>query len=215
MKSGKGVLLGVVIFLLALCGPAIIESLATPGSSMKPDQVNTTGWDRAWTNLANDVQQSFQPSMPKLLAVEVDLRLEIPAHSEDDLTLTILDAKGQELAVITETVQASHCDHAIFVISKHGIDVQPGQTYRIKLSGGMLFGWKYIVGGYEQGSGNLLLRPLLAESSQYVLVPDFRRGSKTRPPLRRRRYRSGLAPREMPPRPQHCHSPDLSIPCSA
>lgn len=173
MKSGKGVLPGVVIFLLALCGPATIESLATPGSSMKPDQVNTTGWNRAWTNLANDVQQSFTPSMPKLLAVEVDLLVGNPGPSEDELTLTVLDAKGHELAVVTETVQASHCDHAIFVISKHGIDVQPGQTYRIKLSGGMLFGWKYIVGGYQKGAATFNGRPLLAQARSTFLFQTF------------------------------------------
>lgn len=40
---------------------------------MLPDQVNTTGWDRAWTNLMNVVEQSFTPSLSKLAAVEVEL----------------------------------------------------------------------------------------------------------------------------------------------
>ncbi len=48
--------------------------LPAPGSKeLKPDQVNTAGWEKAWTNLVNDVEQSFRPSMPRLLAVEVEL----------------------------------------------------------------------------------------------------------------------------------------------
>jgi hypothetical protein len=173
MKLNKGLLPGVVnIVALALCGAAATLS-AAPGSPMKPDQVNTAVWNRAWTNLANDVQQSFTPSMPKLLAVEVDLLVGNPGPPDDDLTLTVLDEKGHELAVVTKTVQASHCDHAIFVLPKHGIDVQPGQTYRIKLSGGMLFGWKYIVGGYEQGAATFNGRPLLAQARSTFLFQTF------------------------------------------
>ncbi len=74
MKSNKGVLPVFVIVVLALCGAATTTSLAAPGGpSMKADQVNNAQWDKAWTNLVNDVQQSFKPSLPKLLAVEVDL----------------------------------------------------------------------------------------------------------------------------------------------
>jgi len=172
MKSNKG-MLWAVVFVLTLCGAAPTTILAAPGPAMKPDQVNTAGWNRAWTNLANDVQQSFQPSLPKLLAVEVDLLVGNPGTDEDDLTLTILDAKGQELAVVTETVQASDCEHTIFVVSKDGIAVQPGQTYRIKLSGGMLFGWKYIVGGYEKGAATFNGRPLVAKAHSTFLFQTF------------------------------------------
>jgi hypothetical protein len=41
--------------------------------AMPVDQVNTEGWDKAWTNLLNVYAQSFAPSLPKLLGVEVEL----------------------------------------------------------------------------------------------------------------------------------------------
>src|SRR5215472_4396990 len=64
--------------------------------SMQPDQVNTAGWDKAWTNLLNVVEQAFTPSFPKLLGVEVELVVGNPGAREDDLTLTVLDEKDQK-----------------------------------------------------------------------------------------------------------------------
>ena len=46
---------------------------------MIPDQVSTAGWEKAWTNLINDVEQGFTPAQPRLLAVEVDLVVVNPA----------------------------------------------------------------------------------------------------------------------------------------
>lgn len=179
MKSKTGLWLAVVVS-LALCGAAPTANLATPataapspGPSMKLDQVNTAGWDRAWTNLQNDVQQSFKPSLPKLLAVEVNLIVGNPGPPEDELTLTVLDSTGQFLAVVTQTVQASDCDHTMFVISKDGVDVQPGQTYRLKLAGGTLFGWKYVAGGYEKGAATFNGKPLLRQARSTFLFRTF------------------------------------------
>jgi hypothetical protein len=179
MKSKKGVLLAVVV-LLVLCGAASTANLATPGTaaplpgpSMKLDQVNTAQWDKAWTNLVNDVQQSFKPSLPKLLAVEVDLIVGNAGLPEDELTLTVLDSTGEPVAIITQTVQADDCEHTIFVISKDGVDVQPGQTYRLKLSGGTLFGWKYVVGGYEKGAATFNGGPLLPKARSTFLFKTF------------------------------------------
>jgi len=31
--------------------------------------MNTAGWDKAWTNLVNDVEQTFMPSLDKLMHV--------------------------------------------------------------------------------------------------------------------------------------------------
>ena len=40
---------------------------------MSPDQANDAKWKAGWTNLVNDVRQTFMPSMPKLTGVEVNL----------------------------------------------------------------------------------------------------------------------------------------------
>jgi hypothetical protein len=174
MKSNKGVLPGVVVIVLALCGAAPTTSLAAPGGpSMKLDQVNTAPWDKAWTNLVNDAEQSFKPSLPKLLAVEVNLIVGNPGPPEDELTLTVLDSAGQSVAIVTQTVQASDCDRTIFVISKDGVDVQPGETYRLKLTGSTLFGWKYVVGGYEKGAAMFNGKPLLPKARSTFLFKTF------------------------------------------
>ena len=174
MKSNKRVLLRVVALSLAFFSAAATASFAAPGGpSMKVDRVNTAGWDKAWTNLVNDTEQSFKPSLPKLLAVEVNLIVGNPGEPEDELTLTVLDSTGQAIAVVTQTVQASDCDHTMFVISKDGLDVQPGHTYRLKLTGGMLFGWKYVVGGYKDGAATVNGRPLLRQARSTFLFKTF------------------------------------------
>ncbi len=174
MKSNKSVLPGFVVVVLVLCGAATTTSLDAPRStSMKSDQANTARWDRAWTNLVNDAEQSFVPSLPKLTAVEVDLLVGNPGALEDELTLTVFNSAGQNVAVVTRTVPASDCDHVLFVISKDGVDVQPGQTYRIKLSGGMLFGWKYVVGGYEKGAATFNGKTLLPKARSTFLFRTF------------------------------------------
>jgi len=140
---------------------------------MQPDQVNTAGWNKAWTNLLNDAEQSFTPSLPKLLAVEVELVVGNSGAPEDELTLTVLDATDQTLAVVTQDVQSANSDHVIFILSNGGIGVSPGQIYRLKLQGGSTFGWKYVVGGYESGEATFNGKPLLAEARSTFLFRTF------------------------------------------
>jgi hypothetical protein len=142
-------------------------------ASMTPDQVNTVGWDKGWTNLVNDVQQTFTPSLTRLEGVEVELVVGNAGAAEDHLTLTVLDATGRTVAVATESVQTAECDQVMFVIPKGGVEVTPGQTYRLKLSGGTTFGWKYIVGGYEKGAATLDGKPLLPKERSTFLFRTF------------------------------------------
>jgi len=181
MKSNQNSLIGFVALLLFLYGAAMTAQVrlvpamasAVPGTWMKPDQVNTARWDKAWTNLVNDAAQTFTPSLPRLLGVEVHLIVANPGDKDDELTLTVMDLKGQELAVVTQTVQASDCDRTMFVIPKDGIDVTPGQTYRLELTGGTLFGWKYVVGGYEKGAATFNGKPLLPKARSTFLFQTF------------------------------------------
>lgn len=142
------------------------------GIPMKPDQVNTEGWDKAWTNLVNDVEQSFKPSLPVLQAVEVELTVGNSGLSKDELTLTILDANRREIASVTQIVPASDCEHVMFLISG-SVDVTPGATYFIKLAGGLTYGWKYIVGGYPKGAATFNGKPLLPKARSTFLFKTF------------------------------------------
>ena len=181
MKSKLNLLVGFVALLLLLHGAATTAQVrfvpamasAVPGTWMKLDQVNATRWDKAWTNLANDAEQTFTPSLPRLLGVQVELVLANPGEKDDELTLTVMDTTGQIVAGLTQTVLASDCEHTLFVIPKDGIDVTPGQTYRLKLTGGTLFGWKYVVGGYEKGSATFNGKPLLPKARSTFLFQTF------------------------------------------
>ena len=143
---------------------------------MVPDQVNTAGWDKAWTNLVNDAEQTFTPSVPKLMGVEVELVVGNPPTTEtniDGLTLRVLNASGRTLAAVTQRVSTANCDQVVFVIPNGGLEVTPGQTYRLKLSGGTTFGWKYVVGGYEKGMATFNGEPLLRDVRSTFLFRTF------------------------------------------
>jgi|ERR1700722_4565591 hypothetical protein len=167
------------LFSLAVCAVTSVSSAvnaistASPGTPMKPEQVNIARWENAWTNLVNDAEETFTPSLPRLLAIEVELVVGNPGPKEDDLTLEVFDATGETVASLTQTVYPSDCDHTLFVIPKGGIEVTPGQTYRLRLTGGTLFGWKYVVGGYEKGAATFNGKPLLPEARSTFLFQTF------------------------------------------
>jgi hypothetical protein len=142
-------------------------------ASMDPDQVNTAGWDKAWTNLLNVAEQSFTPSLPKLLGVEVELVVANPGEAEDELALTIVDANNKELAVVTQKVQAANSEQVIFLMPTDGVELSPGQSYRLRLTGGATFGWKYVMGGYEHGEATFNGKPLLAQTRSTFLFRTF------------------------------------------
>lgn len=142
-------------------------------AAMIPDQVNTEGWDKAWTNLVNDVRQSFTPTLPRLEAVEVELVVGNRGAEEERLTLKVLEANGRLVASTSKTVQTKNCDQVTFVIPKGGVNVTPGQAYLLKLSGGNTFGWKYVVGGYEKGAATFNGRALLLGARSTFLFRTF------------------------------------------
>jgi len=102
---------------------------------MISDQVNTAGWQKAWTNLVNDVEQGFTPTLPRLEAVEVDLVVGNSGETEDLLTLTVLDGHGKVLSAVSKTVQTGNCDQVIFEIPNGGIEVIPGKGRTADFSG--------------------------------------------------------------------------------
>lgn len=148
-------------------------SQPTAKLAMQADQVNIAGWDKAWTNLINDVEQSFRPELAKLRAVEVELVVGNPGPPDDELTLTIFDAQGHQLAVVAQTVSTDNPDSITFNMPADGMALDPGQLYRMRLSGGPTFGWKYIVGGYPHGEATFNGKPLLAQARATFLFRTF------------------------------------------
>jgi hypothetical protein len=144
-----------------------------PVETVQVDQVNTAGWDKAWTNLLNDTEESFTPSLPRLMGVEVELIVGNPGKPDDELTLTIRDAQHQELAMVTQIVKVDDADHVMFLMPNGGVPINPGSVYAIQVRGGPTFGWKYVVGGYEKGEAIFNGRPLLADARSTFLFRTF------------------------------------------
>ena len=142
-------------------------------ASMTPDQANTASWKNAWTNLLNDVQQTFTPTLPRLTRVEVELVVANPGPSDGEVTMFLENAGGEVLADVSKTVPVADCGHVQFVFPNGGLRVSPGQVYSIRLSGGSVFGWKYVVGGYASGAASFNGRPLLPNTRSTFLFRTF------------------------------------------
>jgi hypothetical protein len=131
---------------------------STPYASRMLDQVNPALWDKAWTNLVNDVRQTFKPSLPRLTA---------------EVMMNLANAEGKLLAVVSKAVPVDDCRHVLFVLPNGGLEVSPGQVYSIQLSGGSVFGWKYVVGGYPNGAASFNGKPLLRDTHCTFLFRTF------------------------------------------
>jgi hypothetical protein len=142
-------------------------------TSMRPDQANTAPWKNGWTNLLNDVRQTFTPSLPMLTAVEVELVVGNPGPSDDEITMYLRDGVGGVLAVVSRIVTVDDCSHVRFVFPNGGLAVSPGQVYSIGLGGGSLFGWKYVAGGYWNGAASFNGKPLLPDARSTFLFRTF------------------------------------------
>ena len=140
---------------------------------MTPDQANDAEWKVAWTNLVNDVRQTFRPAMPKLTAVGVSLAVANAGPEEEEVTLRVLNAAGEVLATVSRSVPVSESSHTLFVFPEGGLAVTPGEVYSIRVSGEYLFGWKYVVGGYENGEASFNGRPLLPDARSTFLFTTF------------------------------------------
>jgi len=144
-----------------------------PHAVGKLDQANATTWTNAWTNLLNDAEQTFVPSLPRLTSVEVGLAVANPGPPDEDVTLSLLNPEGEVLAVVSKTVPIEDCSQVRFLFPNGGAQVSPGLVYRIRLKGDSLFGWKYVVGGYKNGEALFNARPLLQDGHSSFLFRTF------------------------------------------
>jgi len=142
-----------------------------------PDQVNNARWTNAWTNVHSQPHETFTPSRPVLTAVEVELVLGNQGPESSEVTMTIANAEGAGLAVLSKAVLAADCGHVLFRLPGGGLRVTPGQTYYIGLgSTDTVFGWKYVVGGYANGAASMSGyngKPLLRDARSTFLFRTF------------------------------------------
>jgi hypothetical protein len=91
----------------------------------------------------------------------------------DQVTMNLGNAAGDVLADVSKTVLVADCRHVLFVFPNGGLRVSPGQVYSIRLSGGSVFGWKYVVGGYASGAASFNGRSLLPDTRSTFLFRTF------------------------------------------
>jgi len=129
------------------------KTSSSPDAFTTPDQTNTAPWKNGSTIVHNFTRQTFRPSLPTLTGVDVELVVANPGPANSEVTMTLSDAEGQPLAVISKTIAVAEYSHVLFVFPKGGVRVTPGQTYSISLSSvDSVFAWKYVVGGYANGA---------------------------------------------------------------
>jgi len=155
--------------LMIRVGPAALR----PRVFSRLDQANTATWMKAWTNLLNNVQQTFTPSLTRLTSVEVELVVANPGPPDDQVTLNLPNAEREMLAVVSKTVPVEGCGHVRFYFPNGGWRVSPGQVYSIQVKRGSLFGWKYVAGGYKNGAASFNDRPLLPDQRSTFLFRTF------------------------------------------
>ena len=144
-----------------------------PHAVGKLDQANVATWTKAWTNLLNDAEQTFVPSLPRLISVEVGLVVANPGPPDEEITLSLLNPKGEVLAVVSKTVSIEDCGQVRFLFPNGGAQVSPGRLYSIRLKGDSLFGWKYVVGGYKNGEALFNAKPVLQDGHSSFLFRTF------------------------------------------
>ena len=145
----------------------------TEESAIRLDQSYTDDSGAGWTNLVNAAVQTFTPTLPKLVRVEVQLVEANPGSSEDAVTVTLLSSTGQPMVVAEKVVSAEHTGWVSFVFSNGGLNVTPGEVYGIEVQGGTRFGWKYAAKGYGRGEALFNGEPLLKGAHSSFLFKTF------------------------------------------
>ena len=131
-------------------------------------------WTGGWTIVySNNLQQSFTPSLPKLTAVELEFVIANPGPRISEVTVNLLNARGDLLSVVSKKVPMENCGHVLFVFPKGGWPVSPGEVYQIEVHGEGVFGWKYARGGYSRGVGTFNGKPLLHGEQSSFLFRTF------------------------------------------
>ncbi len=141
---------------------------------LHPDQANPAPWTEGWTNLSNDVRQTFIPSLPRLTGVEVDLVVANPGPDSAEVSMMVLNQAGVGVALVSKTVPAPESGHVLFLLPRGGLPVSLGQVYSITLrSSSHLFGWKYVLDGYGRGEASFNGKPLLPGARSCFLFRTF------------------------------------------
>jgi hypothetical protein len=148
-------------------------AIATEETMIRLDQSNTDDSGAGWTNLVNHALQTFTPTLPKLVRIEIWLVEANPGSAEDAVTLTLLSPTGQPMVAAEKVLRADQTGWVLFVFSNGGLDVTPGEVYGIEVNGTTRFGWKYVAKGYGRGEALFNGEPLLKGAHSSFLFKTY------------------------------------------
>lgn len=123
------------------------------------DQTNNPTWTGGAVNIVpvNKVSQTFVPSLPCLVGIEVALKTGNRGRGGDKVTLKILGGSGQQLSSASANIPEGFEGFWRFNLPGGGISVTPGQPITILLqdTNKNVFWWKYKNGNpYPAGSSH-------------------------------------------------------------
>ena len=144
----------------------------TSSHSIAPvlDQASSTDANAGSTILTNGLGQTFVPTLPRLIKVEVELAVLNPGKS-DGVNMWLLNSKGEMLATASKSIPAWTGGWATFVFPN--LDVVPGETYSIGVHGGSCFGWKYVTRGYNRGQALWNQKPFGGDGRRAFLFRTY------------------------------------------
>jgi hypothetical protein len=135
------------------------------------DQASSSDANAGSTILTNGLGQTFVPTLPRLIKVEINLAALNPGKSEDGVNMWLLNSKGETLATTSKSIPASAAGWVTFVFPNLGL--VPGETYSIGVHGGSSFGWKYVTRGYNRGEALWNQKPFGGDSRRAFLFRTY------------------------------------------
>lgn len=129
--------------------PALAEANGA-NAKIRVDQSNLAAWTGGWTAMSWGLSQTFQPGLPVLTGVDLDIRTANPHRGDDTIAVEILkEGKGIATASQLATVGFEGLLH--FDLHPEVV-VNVGETYVLRARGSKdTFGWKYSGDTYAQG----------------------------------------------------------------
>jgi len=114
------------------------------------DQSNLPAWGGGWTAMSWDQSQTFEPNMPILVGVDIDIRTANPGVGDDLITVEIVKS-GVVLATASRLVSVGF-DGLLHFDFPSKVPVNIGETYVLNVPGTKdTFGWKYGADTYPGG----------------------------------------------------------------
>jgi hypothetical protein len=129
---------------------------AIAGAQFTADQVSQPT-NRGWTVIEKETPvrtaQTFQPSLPVLNAIDVDIITGNPGYGPDTITMRVRNSGGTVIASASRYVLVGQSGPLRFQFSDSGVAVTPGATYTMEVedTGRGTFGWEYGLDPYPRG----------------------------------------------------------------